>query len=135
METIQGYVDHIIYRNTENGYTVLVLVCEEEELTCVGVFSDIVEGENTITITVTSEDGSIKTTKEGDKYYLEPEFEEMVKRSGVSHIMVVSGMHMAIICGAFLKLLKFLKLENKISAVITAVFVFLFMAAKLFAYR
>lgn len=46
METIQGYVDHIIYRNTENGYTVLVLVCGEEELTCVGVFSDIVEGEN-----------------------------------------------------------------------------------------
>ena len=46
METIQGYVDHIIYRNTENGYTVLVLVCQEEELTCVGIFSDIVEGEN-----------------------------------------------------------------------------------------
>lgn len=46
METIQGYVDHIIYRNTENGYTVLVLVCEEEEFTCVGIFSDIVEGEN-----------------------------------------------------------------------------------------
>lgn len=46
METIQGYVDHIIYRNTENGYTVLVLVCEEEELTCVGIFSDIVDGEN-----------------------------------------------------------------------------------------
>lgn len=46
METIQGYVDHIIYRNAENGYTVLVLVCEEEEITCVGVFSDIVEGEN-----------------------------------------------------------------------------------------
>ena len=46
METIQGYVDHIIYRNAENGYTVLVLVCGEEELTCVGTFSDIVEGEN-----------------------------------------------------------------------------------------
>ena len=46
METIIGYVDHIIYRNAENGYTVLVLVCGEEELTCVGVFSDIVEGEN-----------------------------------------------------------------------------------------
>ena len=46
METIIGYVDHIIYRNTENGYTVLVLICEEEELTCVGIFSDIVEGEN-----------------------------------------------------------------------------------------
>jgi len=46
VETIKGYVDHIIYRNTENGYTVLVLICEEEELTCVGIFSDIVEGEN-----------------------------------------------------------------------------------------
>lgn len=46
METIRGYVDHIIYRNAENGYTVLVLVCEEEEITCVGIFSDIVEGEN-----------------------------------------------------------------------------------------
>lgn len=46
METITGYVDHIIYRNTENGYTVLVLICNEDELTCVGIFSDIVEGEN-----------------------------------------------------------------------------------------
>lgn len=41
-----GYVDHIIYRNSENGYTVLVLIAHEEELTCVGFFSDIVEGEN-----------------------------------------------------------------------------------------
>lgn len=46
METVKGYVDHIIYRNAENGYTVLVLICDEEELTCVGVFSDIAEGEN-----------------------------------------------------------------------------------------
>lgn len=46
METIQGYVDHIIYRNSENGYTVLVLIVEEDEVTCVGVFSDIAEGEN-----------------------------------------------------------------------------------------
>ena len=46
METIKGYVDHIIFRNAENGYTVLELVCEEEEITCVGIFSDIVEGEN-----------------------------------------------------------------------------------------
>ncbi len=46
MDTIRGYVDHIIYRNTENGYTVLELICEEEELTCVGIFSDIAEGEN-----------------------------------------------------------------------------------------
>ena len=46
METVKGYVDHIIYRNAENGYTVLVLISEEEEITCVGTFSDIAEGEN-----------------------------------------------------------------------------------------
>lgn len=45
-ETVSGYVDHIIYRNEDNGYTVLVLVCGGEELTCVGSFSDIAEGEN-----------------------------------------------------------------------------------------
>lgn len=46
METINGYIDHIIYRNADNGYTVLVLIYEEEEITCVGFFSDIAEGEN-----------------------------------------------------------------------------------------
>lgn len=46
MEKVNGYVDHIIYRNAENGYTVLVLIYEDEELTCVGIFSDIAEGEN-----------------------------------------------------------------------------------------
>lgn len=46
MEKITGFVDHIIFRNGDNGYTVLVLLCEEEELTCVGSFSAISEGEN-----------------------------------------------------------------------------------------
>ena len=46
METIKGYVDHIIYRNADNGYTVLVLIVDEEEITCVGVFSEIADGEN-----------------------------------------------------------------------------------------
>ena len=45
-DTVCGYVDHIIYRNGDNGYTVFVLVCDGEELTCVGTFSDIAEGEN-----------------------------------------------------------------------------------------
>lgn len=46
MEKLAGYVEHIIYRNADNGYTVLNLVSEEEEITCVGVFSAIAEGEN-----------------------------------------------------------------------------------------
>ena len=46
MEKITGYVDHIIFRNADNVYTGMVLVVEEEEITCVGNFSDIAEGEN-----------------------------------------------------------------------------------------
>ena len=46
MEKLAGYVEHIIYRNTDNGYTVLNLVSGEEEITCVGNFSAIAEGEN-----------------------------------------------------------------------------------------
>ena len=46
MEILTGYVDHIIYQNQENGYTVLVLVCEEEEVTCVGACKGLTEGEN-----------------------------------------------------------------------------------------
>ncbi len=45
MERIKGYVDHIIYRNSENGYTVLVLIGEDEEITCVGTLHYIGEGE------------------------------------------------------------------------------------------
>ncbi len=45
MEELKGYVDHIIFRNPDNGYTVFVMVCDEE-LTCVGTFSMLSEGEN-----------------------------------------------------------------------------------------
>lgn len=44
-ETIEGYVEHIIYRNQENGYTVANLVVEETEITCVGIFQYLNEGE------------------------------------------------------------------------------------------
>lgn len=44
-EVISGYVDHIVFRNNDNGYTVMVMICDEEELTCVGIFSDVAEGE------------------------------------------------------------------------------------------
>ena len=39
-------MEHIIYRNADNGYTVLNLVSGEAEITCVGIFSAIAEGEN-----------------------------------------------------------------------------------------
>ena len=45
-ETVTGYIDHIIFRNEENGYTVMVLkeTKEEEELTCVGSFPSVTQG-------------------------------------------------------------------------------------------
>ena len=45
METITGYVDHIVYRNGENGYTVFSLENENGGVTCVGNFNYINEGE------------------------------------------------------------------------------------------
>lgn len=45
MEEIRGYVEHVIFRNKENGYTVLELECESELVTCVGLFHSIGEGE------------------------------------------------------------------------------------------
>ena len=44
-ETIEGYVDHIIYRNEDNGYTVLNMISEGSEVTCVGMFEYIGAGE------------------------------------------------------------------------------------------
>ena len=46
MEKIAGYVEHIIYQNPNNGYTVMNLVCDEEEITCVGMCKGLAEGEN-----------------------------------------------------------------------------------------
>ena len=45
-ETVTGYIDHVIFRNEDNGYTVMVLkgMEEEQELTCVGTFPAITQG-------------------------------------------------------------------------------------------
>ena len=45
-ETVTGYIDHVIFRNEDNGYTVMVLKggSEEDELTCVGSFPVVTQG-------------------------------------------------------------------------------------------
>lgn len=45
METVTGYIDHIIYQNKENGYGVVSLISEGEELVCVGNFRSVEAGE------------------------------------------------------------------------------------------
>ena len=44
-EILEGYVDKIVYQNAENGYTVLSLHNDDVEITCVGSFTFISEGE------------------------------------------------------------------------------------------
>ena len=46
METIKGYVDHIIYQNKDNGYAVLSMNVDDEEEICVGIFRGVDNGEN-----------------------------------------------------------------------------------------
>lgn len=48
METINGYVERIKYENKENGYKVLNLVSEDDEITCVGMFKGLTQGETII---------------------------------------------------------------------------------------
>lgn len=43
---ITGYVDHIIYRKPETGYTVFILISDGDEITCVGTMAQIDQGDN-----------------------------------------------------------------------------------------
>lgn len=45
MDNLEGYVENIVYRNGENGYTVMTAVCGEMKITCVGTLQFIEEGE------------------------------------------------------------------------------------------
>ncbi len=45
MEEINGYVEHIVFQNSENGYTVMTLMAEGGEVTCVGMCKGLTQGE------------------------------------------------------------------------------------------
>ncbi len=44
-DIVEGYIEHIIYRNEDNGYTVLNLSVQGEDVTCVGNIPLLSEGE------------------------------------------------------------------------------------------
>lgn len=64
----------------------------------------------------------------GRRSYQTPLFKQNVIKCGVSHVMVVSGMHMAIICGLVLKFFRKSKLNKVLATLITAAFTIFFMA-------
>lgn len=47
-ETINGFVEKVVYRNAENGYTVVNISVEGDDVVCTGYFSDIAEGDQII---------------------------------------------------------------------------------------
>ena len=66
METIKGFIERIIYRNTDNGYTVFDLISGEEEITCVGFFKTSDQGE-----TIEAEGNYITHTVYGEQFKIE----------------------------------------------------------------
>ncbi len=48
MERVEGIVEDIVYRNEENGYTVLTVATEEEDMTLVGLMFGVTVGEHII---------------------------------------------------------------------------------------
>ena len=43
LEIRKGFVEHIIYKNPQNGYGVINLISDEEEITCTGIFAHLDE--------------------------------------------------------------------------------------------
>lgn len=66
MEMIKGFIEHIIYRNADNGYTVLNLISEEDEITCVGFFKTMDQGE-----TIEAEGSYITHPMYGEQFKIE----------------------------------------------------------------
>ena len=44
MEELEGYIEHIVFHNNENGYTVMKIISEGEEIYCVGTLHAPQEG-------------------------------------------------------------------------------------------
>ena len=45
MEKVKGYIEHFLYKNSENGYGVLNLVMADAEVICTGSFRDVDVGD------------------------------------------------------------------------------------------
>ena len=46
LDKLKGFVEHIIYKNPQNGYGVINLKVEDMEITCTGIFANLDEGES-----------------------------------------------------------------------------------------
>ena len=63
----------------------------------------------------------------GNREYQTKEFSQAVRKSGVSHVMVVSGMHMSILCGGVYFLLEKIKTGRNLRSIIMLLVIAAFM--------
>lgn len=69
--------------------------------------------------------GMILAVLTGERNYIGDVFYDKVKVAGVSHILVVSGMHFVVLCGVLLKLLSVIRLSDTVKDIILLLFIFL----------
>lgn len=71
---------------------------------------------------ITNNSGEIMAICLGDKTELDPSSKNLFIESGVAHIMAVSGLHIGIVYLIILSMLKLLRLEKKISGILSSIF-------------
>ena len=81
MDIVEGYVEKIVYKNADNGYTVLSVSSDGDEITCVGTFQYINEGEYVVLEGHFKEHASYGEQLVVEKYEIKvPEDEQAVVR-------------------------------------------------------
>ncbi len=81
MDIVEGYVEKIVYKNADNGYTVLSVSADGDEITCVGTFQYINEGEYVVLEGHFKEHASYGEQLVVEKYEIKvPEDEQAVVR-------------------------------------------------------
>lgn len=76
MESFSGYIEKIVYRNEDNGYSVLSVSFDGDEITCVGTFQYINEGEYVEFFGETTEHPSYGEQFRVEKYEIKPPEDE-----------------------------------------------------------
>lgn len=81
MDIVEGYVEKIVYKNADNGYTVLSVSADGDDITCVGIFQYINEGEYVVLEGHFKEHASYGEQLVVEKYEIKvPEDEQAVVR-------------------------------------------------------
>ena len=80
-ESVTGIVEHVIYRNEDNGYTVFTMTGGGRELTVVGTFERLNEGESIEVFGRYTEHAAYGRQLRADRYEVRvPETAEAIER-------------------------------------------------------